>query len=89
MKGAWFLSREGGIFRRKIFCIIGPYALHYEWKYMLNEKILINGFLSSNKKEIEVGYGKASGDDDNTTQGTSPHPLVRVNAFRFFSKTFG
>jgi hypothetical protein len=45
---------------------------------MLNEKIsqvLTSGFLSS-KKEVEVGYGKDSRDDDNSTQGTSLHPLV-------------
>ncbi len=78
MKGAWFILREGGIFKGKIFCIKGLDSLHYEWKYMLNEKIsqvLTSGFLSS-KKEVEVGYGKDSRDDDNSTQGTSLHPLV-------------
>lgn len=52
---------------------------------MLNEKIsqvLTSGFLSS-KKEVEVGYGKDSGDDGNNTQGTSPHSLMCVNAIRF------
>jgi hypothetical protein len=29
-KGARFLSKEGGIFRGKIFCTIGQDALHYE-----------------------------------------------------------
>ncbi len=45
-------------------------------------RILTSGLLSS-KKEVEVGYGKNSRDDNNNTQDTSPHPSISVNAVRF------
>jgi hypothetical protein len=49
--------------------------------------VLTNGLLSS-KKEVEVGYGKASRDDGNNTQNISLHLLVNVNVVRLKKGTF-
>jgi hypothetical protein len=45
-------------------------------------QVLTSGLLSS-KKEVEVGYGEDSRDDDNSTQEKNPHPSVSVSTFRF------
>jgi hypothetical protein len=45
-------------------------------------QVLTSGFFSS-KKEVEVGYVKDSRDDENSTQGIGPHPLLCLNAIRF------
>jgi hypothetical protein len=58
--------------------------------YIVNENIsidktswvLTNGFLSLTK-EVGADYGEDSRDDDSNTQGTSIHPLVHLNTFRF------
>jgi hypothetical protein len=51
-------------------------------------QVITNGLLSS-KKEVKAGYGKNSGDDDNNTQYTSPHPSISVSVIRFKKRTFG
>jgi hypothetical protein len=48
-------------------------------------RVLTNGLLSS--KEVEAGYGKDSGDDNNSTLNISLHPLVSVNVVRFLKGT--
>jgi hypothetical protein len=45
-------------------------------------RIQTSGLLSS-KKEVEANYCKDLGDDDNSTQDTSPHPSISVNIIRF------
>ncbi len=50
-------------------------------------QILTSGSLSL-KKEVEAGYGKDLGDDNNNTQDTSCHPLVNVSTIRFKKETF-
>ncbi len=83
-KGAWFLSREGGIIEGKIFCIIGPNALQCNESTLIEKilPVLTFGLLSS-KKEVESGYGEDSRDDDNNTQDINPRTLVSANATRF------
>jgi hypothetical protein len=45
-------------------------------------QVLSCGLLSS-KKEVKMGYGKNSRDDDNITQNISPHPSRNVSTVRF------
>jgi hypothetical protein len=40
-------------------------------------QVLTSGLLSS-KKEVKVGYGEDSGDDDSNTQDKNPHPSVKL-----------
>ncbi len=49
-------------------------------------RFLTYGLMSLNK-EVEMGYGEDSRDDNNT-QDRNPHPSISVNAVRFFKKTF-